>query len=422
MLQEIEELSPTKRKLKINIPQDVIQSESDSAYNQIRSTVKIPGFRQGKVPQAILVKKFAKDVEAQIIEKVVPEYYMKAIKEADVEPVSYPNIDDKLVITPDQPLSFSVTVEIKPVIENLSIDNIMLKEKLVVVEDKEIDKALNSMREAKALFAVSEDELKEGDMAIVDSEGYIDNELKEEMTYKEFPFLLGSQEMPKEFGDALTGKKKGETAEAKINIEADNPNKTIAGKEILFKITVKETKKKHIPPLDDDFAKESDCETVEELKKKVHENISSWKKDQNNLEYKKDILNELLTRHDFAVPESMVKGEIESIIEREQQEATRKGLPVKSQDELTKENETVARDNIKSVILLETIGKKEKIQVSDEEVKHAINEIAARNNLKPEEVTKLYAVREGSMEALKSRLFADKVLDYILEKSTIEKS
>ncbi len=422
MLQEIKEISPTKRKLKINIPQEVIQSESDSAYNQIRSTVKIPGFRQGKVPQAILVKKFAKDVEAQVIEKVVPEYYMKAIKEADVEPVSYPNIDDKIAITPDQPLSFSVTVEIKPVIENLSIDNITLKEKPVVVEDKEMDKALNSMREAKALFAVSEDALKEGDMAIVDSEGYLDNELKEEMTYKEFPFMLGSQEMPKEFSDALKGKKKGETAEATINIEADNPNKTIAGKEILFKITVKETKKKHIPPLDDDFAKESDCETVEELKKKVDENIRSWKKDQNNLEYKKDILNELLARHDFAVPESMVKGEIESILEREKQEAARKGTPVKSDDELTKENETVAKDNIKSVILLETIVKKEKIEVSDEEVKNAINEIAARNNLKPEEVTKLYAVREGSMEALKSRLFADKVLDYILEKSTIEKS
>lgn len=421
MLQEIEELSPTKRKLTINIPTEVIKSETDSAYNEIRANAKIPGFRQGKVPQSILVKKFAKDVEAQIIEKVVPEYYMKAVNEAKIEPVSYPQVDEQMVLKADQPLSFSVTVEIKPVISDLSFDGISLKEKPLTVEDHELEKALNSMREAKALYAVSDEALIEGDMAIMDSEAYIDGELSDQLTYKGFPFVLGSNEMPKEFTDALTGKKNGETAETTINIEADNPNKTIAGKEIQFKITITEAKKKHIPPLDDDFAKDSDCDTVDELTNKVRDHIKEQKKGMIDLDYKKEILDELLKRHDFAVPESMMQGEIESLVEREKQEAMKRGQEVKPDDELKKASEATAKDNIKSVILLEAIGKKENVQVTDDDTKKAIDEIAARNNLKPEEVTKLYAVREGSMDALKSRLFADKVLDHILEKTSIEK-
>ena len=422
MLQGIEELSPTRRKLKINVPQDVIKSETDSAYNEIRATVKIPGFRQGKVPHAILVKKFSKNVEAQIIEKIVPEYYMKAIKEADIEPVSYPNIDEHMTINPDQPLSFSVTVEVKPVIGDISYEGISLKEKTVTVEEEELDKALSSMQESKALFTVSEEALKEGDMAIVDNEAYIGDKPVEELTYKEYPFVLGSQEMPQEFSDALIGKKNGETVEVKMSFEADHPNKTIAGKEVLFKVKINEAKKKNIPPLDDDFAKEAECDTLEDLKAKIRDNLHERKKGMVDLDYKKEILDELLKRHDFAVPESMVEGEIESLIDRAEQEAMRKGETVKPNEELKKESETTARDNVKSVILLEAIGKKENIQVNDEDIKTAIDEIAARNNLKPEEVTKLYAVREGSMDALKSRLFADKVLDNILEKSKIEKS
>ncbi len=422
MLQEIEELSPTKRKLTINVPTEVIKSESDSAYNEIRANAKIPGFRQGKVPKSILIKKFSKNVEAQLIEKLVPEYYMKAVSEAKIEPVSYPQIDEQMAIKDDQPLSFSVTVEIKPVIGDIAIDGIKLKEKPLTIEDNEVEKALNSMREAKALYAVSEEALGENDMAIMESEAYIDGELSEEMTYKGYPFVLGSNEMPKEFTDALMGKKTGETAEISLKFEADNPNKTLAGKEVVFKITVTEAKKKHIPPLDDDFAKDNDCDSVEELNTKVRDHISEQKQSMINLDYKKDILDELLKNNDFAVPESMIKGEIESLVEREKEEAMRRGQEVKSDDELKKASEANARDNVKSVILLEAIGKKENVQVNDDDTKKAIEEIAARNNLKPEEVTKLYAAREGSMDALKSRLFADKVLEHILEKSTIEKS
>lgn len=416
----VEEVTSTKRRLKITIPEDVIQSEIKSVYDKIRVTTKIPGFRPGKAPQSILEKRFGKDVEAEVIEKIVPQYYMSAIKEAKLEPVTYPNIEEQIEFKPGEPLSFSMTVEVKPEIEDINFEGIKLKKKSYPVEDDEIDKFLSTLQESKALYTVSEDALQEGDMSILDSEAFIDDKPEDNLTYKEYPLLIGSEEMPRDFSDALIGKKKGESIEVKIPFESDHPNKSIAGKEVVFKVEVKETKKKNLPPIDDEFAKEIDCETLDELKEKIGGKLRDRKESQINLEYKKDILDDLIKRHDFDVPDAMVNGEIDSLIQQEKENAGKSGAEVKSDEELKTGFAEIAKGNVKSVLLLETIGKKEKIEVSDADTKSAIKEIADRNNLNVEEVTKLYAVRDGSMDALKSRLFADKVLDHILEKSTIE--
>lgn len=420
MLQQVEQISSTTRRLKINIPSDVIRSETENIYSKLGVTTKIPGFRPGKVPRAILEKRFSKNVEAEVIEKIVPEFYLKAIKEANLEPVSYPNIDEKIELSPGQPLTFSVTVEVKPDLGAPEYTGIVLKEKTVNVEDDEIEKTLTLMQETKALFSVTDEALKEHDMAIINTDAYIDDKQHEELSYKEYPLLLSPDSMPGEFVTALIGRKKGETVEVKIPFEKDHPNKALAGKDVLFKVHVMETKKKNLPPLDDEFAKEANCSSLDELRNRIRDNISSMKKSQVNLEYKKEILNELIRRHDFDVPNSMLTGEIESLVYKAKQDAERKGEAVRPDDELKKDFETTARDNVKSVILLEAIGKKENIEISEPEMKKAIEEIAARNNLKTEEVMRLYSVREGSLDALRSRLFADKVLDLILEKSTIQ--
>ncbi len=420
MLQKVEELSPTRRKLTISIPRDVIQAETDSAYNELRTTARIPGFRPGKVPRAILVKKFGKNVDARIIEKIVPEYYVKAVREANIEPVSYPDMNEKVELKPGQPLSFSVTVEVRPEIKEINYEGIVLKEKTFTVEDGEVENALKRLQESKALYSVSDEELKEGDMAIVDSEAFIDGKPNEELSYSEFPLVVGSEVMPAEFSKALTGRKKGETVTVTINFEENHPNRTVAGREVRFRVSITETKKKNIPPLDDELAAEAGCGNMEELRNRIRENISNRKKGRIELDYKREILDELIKRHDIDVPGSMVYDEITSLVESAKEEAMKKGEPVKPDEELRKEYALKAKENVKGVIIIEAIAKKENIRIDEEDVGKAIEEIAARNNLRPEEVRKLYAVREGSMEAMKSRLLADKVLDFVLEKATIQ--
>lgn len=420
MLQEISEPTPTTRKLKINIPADVIKAELDSSYNRLMTTVKIPGFRAGRVPYAILKKRFGKDVESEVIRKVVPEYYLKAIEEAKLEPVNYPDIDEKIELIPAQPLTFVVTVEVKPEIRELNYEGIELKEKTFSVEDEEVEKVLKSLQENKTLYSVTEDEIMEGDMAVINCETIVNGQPKEELSYKEYPFILGSGAMPKEFSDALIGKKKGETVEVKLSFEESHPNKTIAGKEFVYKVLITETKKKNLPPLDDDFAKEFDAGSMEEFRKRLQENIGKRKEGQINLEYKKEILNNLIKNHDFKVPDSMVERELEALVLEAKQNAMNRDEAIKSDEELRLEYRLTAEENVKGVIILEAIGKKENIEVDEDDVRLSMEEIGARNGLKPEEVMKIYMVREGSIDALKSRLFADKVLEFLLKKAVIK--
>ena len=151
----VEEVTATKRRLKITIPADVITAEIRSVYDKIRVTTKIPGFRPGKAPQSILEKRFGKNVEAEVMEKIVPQYYMSAIKEAKLEPVTYPNIEEQIALKPGEPFSFAVTVEVKPEMGDINFDGIALKKKSYTVGDDEIEKSLSMLQENKALFSVS---------------------------------------------------------------------------------------------------------------------------------------------------------------------------------------------------------------------------------------------------------------------------
>lgn len=420
MLQEVEEITPTVRKLKINIPSSVVEEEITNAYNKLKTYAKIPGFRVGRVPQAILEKKFSRDIENQVLEKIVPEFYSKAVKEAQIFPITYPNIDGDLKILKNQPLSFTATVEVKPEIKNLNYEGIILKEKTFSVEDKEIDSAIRILQENKAFLKVSEGHVKEGDVAIIDCRAFVDGREIKELALKDYPFILGSPSLPKEFSDTVSDKKKGENFEIKINFEATHPNKNIAGKEVLFKVAIIELKEKVVPTLDDEFTKGFNCSNIEELRKKIYENIYNRKKNQVNNEYNKELLDNLISNHDIEVPASMANRELEFLIYGARQDAMRQGKAVKTDEELKKEYESKARENVKGIIILESVGRKEKIEVSDDDVKQAIDEIAVENGLKPEEVKKLYIMKEGSLDGLKNRLYTDKVLNLVLSKAVIE--
>ncbi len=421
MLQEVQEITPTTRKLKISIPSDVIDKELSSTYDRLNSTVKVSGFRPGKVPRAILEKKYGKSVEGEVIEKIVPEYYSKAVDEAKLEPVDYPKIEGSLELKANQPLEFTLTVEVKPDVTDIKYEGIKLEKKEFSVEDEEIENALKILQENKVLFTVSDEAVGEGDIAIIDADAFVNGEKNEDMTQKDYTLLQGAPESPKEFSDAILGKKKGGPFDLKVNFEKDHPNTAIAGKDVLFKVTITETKKRNLPPMNDILANEFECETFDELKDKVKDDISQRKESEINLAYKKDIINHIIKENDIDVPASMVEKEISSFIQQFKENAARKGEQnVKPDEDLRKDYEATAKENVKSVILIEAIGKKENIEVTDDDLKEAMQEIATKHNLNLEEVTKLYTVREGSLDAMKSRLFGDKVLESLLKKAIIQ--
>ena len=162
------------------------------------------------------------------------------------------------------------------------------------------------------------------------------------------------------------------------------------------------------------------CSDMEELKKKIHENIYNRKKNQITTEYKNEIIDYLVSNHNLDVPASMVNRELEHMILEAKQSLTRDNIPIKKDEELKKDYEQKARKNMAGLIILEAIGKKEKIEITEDDIKKAIDELAAQNELKPEEVKKLYIMRDGSLDGLKNRLFTDKILDAVLSKAVIK--
>jgi len=422
MLAEIEETSPTIRRLKINIPFTVIEEEITKAYNKLRATAKIPGFRAGKVPQAIIEKRFGSEVKHQVIEKIIPEFYTKALQDAQITPLTLPHLEGDLTIRKDQPISFTATIEIKPEIKDINYDGIVLKERTFSVEEDEIEMSLQILQEKRAMLKVSEGPLKEGDVAIINCQAFLDDKEVTELALKNYPFVLGSPLLPKEFSSALSTKKKGEDFEIKINFDSLHPNKEIAGREVLLKVSVTELKEKVVPAIDDEFAKSFNLNSVEELRSKIREETLKRRQKQVNNEYKEEIIKHLLANYDFDVPLSMLNREIEYLVAEAKQEAAKKGEAIKSDNELRKEYESKARENVKVILILESIGKKETVEVSDDDVNREVTEIAVENEMKPEDVKRLFIYRDGSLEGLKNRLYTDKILDLILSKAVIEKA
>lgn len=423
MLQEDEETTPTIRKLKINIPFSVIEEELANAYGKLRARANLPGFRVGKAPQAILEKKFGKDIEKEVIEKIVPEFYSKAVREAQILPVTYPSIEEKIELTKNQPLSFTATVEVKPELKNLNYEGITLKERTFTVEEDEVQTATKMFQERRAVLKVSEGPVKEGDVAIIDCDASVDGKKVAELSLKDFPLIPGSpQKIPQEINDAINGKKKGESFDVNITFDKSYPDKTVADKQVNFKIKVNEIKERILPPLDDEFAKGFECKNMKALSEKIRENIHNRKKNQINSEFKQELIDNLTSSYNFEVPASMVNRELEFLIDEAKQNALKTGEVIKSDDEIKKEYEKPAIKNVKSLLILEAIGKKEKIEINEDNVNQSLNEIAAQHNLTPEEIKKIHIMRDGSLDGIKNRLFADKVLDFILSKATIEKN
>jgi trigger factor len=419
MLQEVEETAPTVRKLTINIPFSVIEEEVTKAYDELRVTAKIPGFRVGKAPLSILVKKFGKEVESKVIGKIIPEFYSKAVEKAHISPISYPSLDGEFKIIKDKPILFTATVEIKPELKALNYEGISLRKKELSVDEKEMQIALKALQESKALLNVSDVPLRESDMAIIDCEAFIEGNEVKELTSKDYPFIVGSQGLPQEFSDAIKGRKKGEQFEVKVHFDSSHHNKTIAGKEVLFKVAISETKEKVLPDLNDEFAKDYNYNNVDELKNKLRENIYNSKQKQRVNEYKKQLLDYLVENHSFEIPASMAEKETEFLVEEAKQAAARRGETIKSDDELSGEFKNRAYNNIKGMIILDAIGKKEKVELSEDDIQKAINELAVENQLKPEDIKKLFIMKDGSLDGFKHRIYTDKVLNFVLLKAVI---
>jgi len=414
LLKAVEDISSTKKRLKIEIPSDAIEKKIKKALEKIQQQAKTPGFRPGKTPMNIIEKHYGKNAESEALEEIIPEYYDMAVKEAAIIPITRPVVEGGVNFERNNPLSLSFTLEIRPKIENLKYEGIKVKAVPVSVSDEEVENSLKRLQEGKATYEIAEKEIETGDLLTIDYEMKYDDQTN---TAKDQVIMVGFSGLPKEISDSLIGKKAGDTVEVETEFPQDFHAKAIAGKKVMIKNTVKAVKKKMLPAIDAELAKDLGFENLDALKAGTKEEIEKAKKDQIKKLQKNEILESVVNSHDFDIPEAILEGELSAMV----QEAKNAKKSEKDDAALREELKLDAIKNAKAMLLLATVGEKEGIKVADDELKEKILELSQQLSMPPESLIKIYAQRDGSLEGLRTSLYEQKVLDLLLSKAVEEK-
>lgn len=439
---EVTELGPVKRALKIEVPAEEVNRHFAEIYAELNRQVRVPGFRPGKAPQALLEQRYGKDVGEDVIRRLIPTYYEKAIRETGLVPVvvEVPPIE-RVKIKRNAPFSFTATVEIKPKIElrNYKAPSpISLKKDTRTVSEDQIAKALEVLRERQAQLeaAPAGTALADGLYAVLDVEGFLDLVPLEGARKKGVLHRIGSKVpvLGLDVDEHLLGKQEGQIVEVSQPYPPNHPDRRLAGKTVVFRIKVVAVKQRRLPPLDDEFAK--DCgpyNTLQELKDKLRGEMERALKREIEDTYKDTILKRLEETHHFDIPETLVEREVAAMIRQKlEQEARTKGrIPAAHPDDRTARQQEIkrmqeefrpeARRRVKIGLILEAIAEQEGITVSEEDIEAEIKRMAQDLRLTVAEVKKIVeAGGEESLEELRGRILADKALDFVYRHAVIQ--
>lgn len=416
MLKAIEDISTTKKRLKIEIPADAIEREIRGSLEKVKMTTKIPGFRPGKVPINLVEKKFGKKIEEDVINKMIPRAYVDALNEANITPVANPVVEEELDFKRNQPISMTFTVEIMPDIESLNYEGITIKDIPISVDDSDIESVLKRLEDERATYEPSEGPVEMNGLIVFD---YSIKENGDEV--KDQVFKVGNNLFPDDFSKKLIGKKKGDELVIETAFPENHQSEKLAGKNLTLNVVIKDVKRINLPGIDNELAKDVGYESLDELKKHIGEEILKSKKDGVTKIQKAEIIKKLIESHEFDVPESLLESEISMLVSGVMSNKEHDKDMDKDEEALKQELRPKALRNVKVSLLLETIGKKEKVTVSDDDIKNTILSMSRRFGVSPENLMKFYISRDGSLNGIRNTIFEDKVLDLILSKAVLAK-
>jgi trigger factor len=424
----VEDISSTKKRLKIEIPTDVVEKEYRESVDKVRQRAKIPGFRPGKAPLSLIEKKFGEDIKAEIIDKLVPRYYSDALKEADLVPVTLPQFETAVEIKKNEPLSFALTVEVRPAVPDFNYTGLKVEEIVPEVDEKEIDEMIKGVQEERAMFEAVDREIREDDLLVIDYVKLDPSGSKELSTAKEQVMNLGNKMAPPAILEALVGRKKGDVVEISLpSFEEGEVKEEETENGNLLRITVKEVKEKKLPEIDDEFAKDFGSGTIAAFRAKVKESILKAKKDKAAGEQKEKLLDRLVETYEFDVPEALLEHELEKLVVNEKLSKkksegmaageTGEKAPDEEEDSAIAERlKPKAIHKVKAGVLLDMIAEKEGITATDEEVKSRIGLLARHLQTTPEAVINLFVTRDGSLDTFSRTIRDEKVMDLVLSK------
>ena len=429
---KIEESKACRKKLRIEVPADEVKSEYGQMVDAYASQAKVPGFRPGKAPKALIQKRFGKDIQEEVRDRLIPQAYRKALQQESINPVAILHVDD-VTLELDKPLSFSVTVDVPPEFKIPKYVGVSLKGESTDVPESEVDDTVNRLLDSRARhIEVTDRPVQKDDLVQVDYQGVCDGKSIEEIAPEakgigegeDFWVHAGEHAFLPGFDVGLLGLSAGEKGEIEVAFPKDFHVTEIAGSKATYSVEVKAIRSKELPPLDEDFLKEIGVESEDDLKSRIREDLATGAEGREKNRLKSELLKYLMGKTKMELPESVVEEETRSAIYEMVRASASKGAT--ENDIQTKKEEYFdaaklsAMEKVKARYLLGGIALEEKIEVTSEEIQSRVALMAAQYGMQPAELRERMA-KDNMFEGLQSQIQAEKTLDFLLEQAKVKR-
>jgi trigger factor len=411
-----------KHALDISVPVAEVEQETERAAVAIQGKARLPGFRPGKAPLSIVKTRFAGDIRQEVLDALVPRFLQAAVEQDNLHLVGRPAISD-VHFHAGEPLRFKAEFEVAPTFELGEYRGVTITYNEPVVTDADIDERLEQIRDQKAQY-VNEDPrpLADGDYAVVSLESL--EGVAEKVSQDELMLKIGDEATMKEFSESLRGASPEESREFDVTYPEDYDRPALAGKTVKFRALVKAVRRKDLPELNDEFAKDlGDFKTLEELKETIRKSIFQEREHRAKEEAKQQLIDKLVDTHDFPVPDAYVDRQIQINVESQLRSLAAQGVDpaqIKLDWEKVRESQKdrAIRD-VKASLILDKVGEREAVAPTQEEVDREVARIA-RQQREALAVTRAKLQKEGGLARIAGHIRTDKTLNLLFEQARKE--
>ena len=419
---QVEKLEKNMAKLTIEVSAAEFEKALEDAFLKNKNKISVPGFRKGKVPRQMVEKMYGPEIFYEdAANALIPDAYSKALDECEEDIVSSPEID-VTQIEKGKSFIFTATVALKPEVKLGKYKGVKVEAAEVTVTDEEVDAKIEKERENNArTIEVTDRPVKDGDMTVLDFEGFVDGVAFDGGKGENYPLTIGSGAFIPGFEEQLVGAEIGKEVEVKVTFPEDYQAEELKGKAAVFKCTIKEIKEKELPALDDEFASEvSEFDTLEEYKKDVKETLTIEKEKAAREAKEAAVIDAIIADSDMDIPEAMVTTQQKQMIDEFAQRMQMQGLSMEQYfqftgatlDKMMEQVKPQAETRIKSRLVLEAVAAKEGIEATEEDYEEEIKTMAEVYQMEPDKIKEM--LPEKSVKGIKEDIAVKKAAEFVV--------
>jgi len=421
-----EDIGPTKKKLMVETPAEIVSTRMNESLQQVKKRAKIKGFRPGKAPLSMIKRVYGPQIEQEVTQKLINEALVEALDQANLDLALPANLEESHYVE-GEPYHFSFSLEIKPQFKIEGYEGLELSREPVKVTEEMVDKRLEQLREAYATTRGIEEErpLQDGDVAVIDYTAYVGEEPLEGGANPSYQLEVGSGAFNADFESNLVGLTKGESKEITVTFEENHYNQKLAGKEVRFDVKLLDIKEKVLPDLDDEFAKDlgGEFKGLDDLKEQIRSDLTRVEEQRVEELLRGQLRDKLLDLVEFDLPEGLVQQEVEAMVANTKFNFARSGLSLEtagmSEEKMKEEYQPAAEKRVKTSLILEKIAQEKSLNVTDDELKERMLQTAMETGQPPDKIIEFYS-QNNMLGSLRQQMLTEKTLKFLLENANIK--